>query len=87
MALKSEGIVYTSFKYGELDGWRSGRYFTDFTEKTFAEFVKNIRTLYMEEYWITNDVRSDKGEEKWLNLILRKRRIFCFGDSYLFDWR
>lgn len=75
VALKSEGIVYTSFKYGEFEGWRSGRYFTDFTEETFAEFVKNIRTLDVEEYWITNDVRPDKGEEKWLNLILRKRKV------------
>ena len=71
-ALKPEGIVYTSFKYGEFEGWRSGRYFT---EETFAEFVKNIRTLDVEECWITNDVRPDKGEEKWLNLILRKREV------------
>lgn len=75
VALKSEGIVYTSFKYGEFEGWRNGRYFTDFTEETFAEFVKNIRTLDVEECWITNDVRPDKGEEKWLNLILRKREV------------
>ncbi|MDO5390658.1 MAG: class I SAM-dependent methyltransferase [Eubacteriales bacterium] len=74
-ALKPEGIVYTSFKYGEFEDWRSGRYFTDFTEETFVEFVKNIRTLDVEEYWITNDVRQDKGEEKWLNLILRKREV------------
>ena len=74
-ALKPEGIVYTSFKYGEFEGWRNGRYFTDFTEETFAEFVKNIRTLDVEECWITNDVRPDKGEEKWLNLILRKREV------------
>ena len=75
VALKSEGIVYTSFKYGEFEGWRNGRYFTDFTEETFAEFVKNIRTLDVEECWITNDVRPDKEEEKWLNLILRKREV------------
>ena len=74
-ALKPEGIVYTSFKYGEFEGWRSGRYFTDFIEETFAEFVKNIRTLDVEECWITNDVRPDKGEKKWLNLILRKREV------------
>ena len=75
VALKSEGIVYTSFKYGEFEGWRNGRYFTDFTEETFAEFVKNIRTLDVEECWITNDVRPDYGEEKWLNLILRQREV------------
>ena len=30
-ALKSKGWIYTSFKYGEFEGERNGRYFTDFT--------------------------------------------------------
>jgi hypothetical protein len=29
-ALKDKGIIYTSFKYSELEGMRNGRYFTDF---------------------------------------------------------
>lgn len=72
-ALKTGGVIYTSFKYGEYEGLRHGRYFTDFTEYSFAEFLKDNRTLKMEEYWITSDVRPNRGEEKWLNLILRKR--------------
>ena len=28
-ALKASGIIYTSFKYGEYEGERNGRYFTD----------------------------------------------------------
>lgn len=36
-ALKEDGIIYTSFKYGDFEGERNGRYFTDFTEKTFEE--------------------------------------------------
>ena len=30
-ALKNDGWIYTSFKYGEYEGNRNGRYFTDFT--------------------------------------------------------
>jgi SAM-dependent methyltransferase len=71
-ALKSDGIIYTSFKYGKFEGIRNGRYFTDFTEETFSDFLKDIPGISMEELWITNDVRPDRGEEKWLNLILRK---------------
>jgi SAM-dependent methyltransferase len=67
-----DGIIYTSFKYGTFEGERNGRYFTDFTEETFSDFLKNIPEISMEELWITNDVRPDRGEEKWLNLILRK---------------
>ena len=71
-ALVSDGVIYTSFKYSEFEGERNGRYFTDFTLETFAEYISDIDSLKIEEYWITGDVRPDRGEEKWLNLILRK---------------
>ena len=71
-ALKEDGIIYTSFKYGDFEGERNGRYFTDFTEKTFEEFVDEIDNLQLKEEWITGDVRLGRGEEKWLNVILQK---------------
>lgn len=71
-ALRSNGIVYTSFKYGTFEGERNGRYFTDMTEETFADMLKNVEGLVVEEQWITTDVRPGRGEERWLNLILRK---------------
>ena len=71
-ALKDNGAIYTSFKYGDFEGERNGRYFTDFTEDTFDKFIKVIPELTIEEEWITSDVRPGRGEEKWLNLILRK---------------
>ena len=71
-ALKDNGVIYTSFKYGDFEGERNGRYFTDFTENTFDKFIKEIPELTIEEEWITSDVRPGRGEEKWLNLILRK---------------
>ena len=71
-ALCSNGIIYTSFKYGEFEGERNGRFFTDFTIETFSEFISDIDNIKMEEDWITGDVRPGRGEEKWLNLILRK---------------
>lgn len=71
-ALKDNGVIYTSFKYGDFEGERNGRYFTDFTEDTFDKFIKVIPELTIEEEWITSDVRPGRGEERWLNLILRK---------------
>lgn len=73
VALKDNGIIYTSFKYGTFSGERNGRFFTDMTEETFAEFLDGIDDLEVEEQWVTSDVRPGRGEEKWLNLILRKR--------------
>lgn len=73
-ALKDEGIIYnTSFKYGDFSGERNGRYFTDMTEDSFAKLIANVENLKVEEQWITADVRPQRGNEKWLNLILRKK--------------
>lgn len=73
VALKEHGIIYTSFKYGTFAGERNGRFFTDMTEETFADFLSGVDGLEIEEQWTTSDVRPGRGEEKWLNLILRKR--------------
>lgn len=71
-ALKAGGIIYTSFKYGNFEGERNGRFFTDFTIDEFTDFVKDVKEMAIEEYWITGDVRPGRGDERWLNLILRK---------------
>lgn len=71
-ALKPNGIIYASFKYGEFEGVRNGRYFSDFTEESFCKMVKGIRGLVIEKMWITGDVRDGREEEKWLNIILRR---------------
>lgn len=73
MALKANGIIYTSFKYGTFEGERNGRYFTDMTEETFADFIRDRKELQTEEEWVSSDVRPGRSEEKWLNLILRKK--------------
>lgn len=71
-ALKDDGVIYTSFKYGTFEGERNGRYFTDFTEKTFDGFLSGIRHVKIEEQWLTGDVRPGRESEQWLNFILRK---------------
>ena len=71
-ALKLNGIIYTSFKYGNFEGERNGRFFTDFTLELFKDFISDVKDIVIEEYWITRDVRPGREDEKWLNLILRK---------------
>lgn len=73
VALRANGIIYASFKYGTFSGERNGRFFTDMTEESFAKFLSGIEGLEVEEQWTTSDVRPGRGEEKWLNLILRKK--------------
>ncbi len=71
-ATKKSGYIYTSFKYGDFEGYRNGRYFTDFTRESFAEFLKGFPKLEIKKSWISDDVRPGRGDEKWLNLIMKK---------------
>ena len=71
-ALKKEGYCYSSFKYGDFSGERKGRFFTDFTELSFAEIIGRIDNLVLVESWITGDVRDGRGSERWLNVIVKK---------------
>lgn len=71
-ATKPGGYIYMSFKYGEFEGYRDGRYFTDFMEESFDEFIGDFTDVVITEEWISSDVRPDRGNEKWLNLILQK---------------
>ena len=73
-AIKDNGILYTSFKYGDFEGDRNGRFFTFLTEESFREIIKDIKELNIEEEWVTTDVRPGRDEEKWLNLILRIKK-------------
>lgn len=72
-ALKPDGIIYTSFKHGTFEGERNGRYFTDFTEKSFRSLIASVEGLVVGNVWITGDVRPGREDERWLNLILRAR--------------
>ena len=71
-ALKPNGVIYASFKHGDFEGLRNGRHFTDFTEPSFRAFLSGFPQLAIENLWVTSDVRPGRGDEKWLNLLLRK---------------
>ena len=71
-ALKEGGVLYASFKYGDFEGERDGRYFTNMTEQSFAQIRKEIPRLCIVEQWVSSDVRPGREEEKWFNVIMRK---------------
>lgn len=71
-ALKNNGILYTSFKYGEFSGERNGRYFTDMTEDIFDSILQRCPYFQIIEIWKTGDVRPGRHAEQWLNILLRK---------------
>lgn len=75
VATKKDGVVYTSFKYGDSEGMKNGRYFTYLKEDSFRELLEKVPELTIKKLWISADVRVDRGDEQWLNLILRKQAL------------
>lgn len=71
-ALRPGGIFYVSFKYGDFEGMRNGRYFTDLDEARFASLVRSIPELQTIRQWQTVDVRPGREDETWLNVLMRK---------------
>ncbi len=70
--LKTGGVCYCSWKYGEQDRVAGGRPFTDLTEASFRTILEKIPEIEEIDVWITQDVRSDRQEQKWLNGLVRK---------------
>lgn len=73
IAMKTDGVVYASFKYGEFEGVRNGRFFTYLTEESLGELLETVPELVIEKLWTSADVRAERGEERWLNIVLRKQ--------------
>lgn len=70
-ALKTDGVLYASFKYGSYEGMRNGRYFIDFTEKSLGNLMDGVPSLQIVDTWITDDVRPER-EERWINTLARR---------------
>lgn len=73
-AVKKDGIVYVSFKYGTFEGERNGRYFTDLTEEGLQIIVTAADPAHpfvVVDQWISGDARPGRADEKWLNAILQ----------------
>ena len=71
-AVKKDGILYISFKYGTFEGDRNGRYFTDQTEESLKQILNQVGGLDVISTGITGDARPGREEEKWLNVLLRR---------------
>lgn len=72
--LKPGGILYMSFKHGEFSGFRNGRYFNDYKTKAMKEVISKFSEIDLVDLWKTSDIRSEKLNDEWLNVIVKKVR-------------
>lgn len=70
-ALKDNGVMYCSFKYGNCEIVKDERYFNYLDEQTLKEILDTI-SFKIVDIKISNDVRVKHASEKWINIILKK---------------
>lgn len=66
-SLKENGVFYASFKYGDFEGERNGRYFNDLTEESVIDLFSDFEVI---KTWITSDSRPGREDEKWVNILV-----------------
>lgn len=72
-ALKEDGYIYVSFKYGEFEGNRNGRHFTDMTEDRLKNLLITCAPrLEIVDMRVGGDCRPGREDEMWLNVIMKK---------------
>ena len=70
-ALVPNGVVYMSFKYGDFEGEKLGRFFLDLNEERFEEILQKTNGLEKIKVWQSEDTRREK-DVIWLNALLRR---------------
>jgi superfamily II DNA or RNA helicase/SAM-dependent methyltransferase len=72
--LKSSGVFYLSFKYGDGERSHDGRHFTDATEARLRFWLTDLPEVSSIEVWTTDDARSDR-QDIWLNAIIHRAPV------------
>lgn len=73
-ALKVDGMFYVSYKYGTEEREKDGRLFSDYTEEALVVLFTEKTGWKLREWFISCDVRKGRGDQKWLNAVVRKIR-------------
>jgi hypothetical protein len=61
-----------SFKYGDKLYEKDERLFQCYTEESLENLLLAIGFIKETEMWVTQDIRKNRPEEKWLNAIALK---------------
>ena len=70
-SLKINGILFLSFHYGEYEGVRDGRYFTDYRMKALKELIGRYENLEIIEMDKCEGSKED-NETDWIYALVRR---------------
>lgn len=74
-ALKPNGVLYVSFKYGTQERVHNGREFTDLNEDGLTALITHHTELKTLKQWQTVDQRPERESEVWLNALLTRSEL------------
>ena len=72
--IKKSGVIYVSFKFGDGERQKDGRYFNDMSEESLNRLLCDAGFIVKEEF-ITQDVRENRENESWVNAIAEKPSV------------
>ena len=73
-ALKQGGVFYASFKLGDFEGVRNGRWFTFMDESRLSLVFDKVPSLRLVDTMVAEDARKERAGEIWLNCLMLKQR-------------
>lgn len=71
-ALKPDGVMYASWKFGDGERVVERRYYADFTEQKIVALCDKFDNAKIIDVWITEDVRSENKDTRWVNVLIQK---------------
>ena len=70
-SLKWNGVLFMSFYYGDFEGERNGRYYTDYRTKALKELIARQHELELIDVWKEEDSKLN-NENMWVCVLARK---------------
>ncbi len=76
-ALKYDGVLYASWKYGRRERYdEHGRFYSDYNKKSLVELFSKYNEVEILKCWITVD-SLNRNDHKWINILIRKHSFQC----------
>lgn len=69
--LKPPGILYASFKCGDSERKKEGRFFCDINEERWQFITQGLNDIIIIQNWYSQDNRAER-KETWFNSLLKK---------------
>jgi SAM-dependent methyltransferase len=70
-SLKINGVLFMSFRYGDFEGERDGRYYKDYRSKALKEMISHHTNLEVIEIQKCEDSRPETNYE-WIYALVRR---------------